>query len=303
MARILIAGGTGLVGTRLSAILKGQGHEVRHLSRKPSPNALYPTFRWDVDSGYIEDAALEGLDYLVNLAGAGIAEKRWTDERKQLIIDSRVKANHLFSEYIKNNKLQIKAYLSAAAIGFYGDRGEDLMTEEMAPGEGFLAESTKQWEAAIDSVRSTGTRTVALRIGLVLSTKGGALKEMMFPLKFRLSTYFGSGKQWYSWIHIDDLAQMFVWAIEEESIGGIFNAVGPNPVRNKAMMKILAEVTPGPVFTAPVPAFLLKAGLGEMASAVLISTKVSAQKILEAGFEFTYPELGPAFKDLFDRKI
>ncbi|MCB0640600.1 MAG: TIGR01777 family oxidoreductase [Phaeodactylibacter sp.] len=303
MATILIAGGTGLIGTRLSTLLTAAGHQVRHLSRTPDSKTNYPTFRWDTREGYIDPAALEGLDYLINLAGAGIADKRWTEARKQVIIDSRVDTNRLIRDYIHAGQLKVKAYISAAAIGYYGDRGEELVQEDQLPGAGFLAESTQQWEAAIREVEATGLRTVAIRIGLVLSTQGGALQQLLLPLKLRFSTYFGSGQQWYSWIHIDDLARLFIWAMEREEAAGIYNGVAPNPVRNKEMMQTLAAVEPGPVITVPVPAFLLRIALGEMADAVLISTRVAAEKVEKAGFQFEYPDLKGALEDLFKRKI
>lgn len=303
MATILIAGGSGLIGDRLSTLLQQQGHQVRHLSRTPDPNHPFPQFYWDTSAETIDEKAFEGVDCLINLAGAGIAEKRWTPGRKKVIIESRTKTNELLKKYIENGACKASSYLSASAIGYYGDRGNTLLTEEMQPGEGFLAESTLQWEAAIRSVAETGIRTVALRIGLVLSTQGGALEQLLLPLRFRVSTYFGSGQQWYSWIHIDDLANMFIHALHHTELQGFYNAVGPSPLPNKAFAKTLAEAKPGPVLTLPVPAFLLRLMLGEMAEAVLISTKISAQKIQATGFEFRFTQLRAAFEDLFERKI
>jgi len=303
IATILIAGGSGLIGHRLSTLLNEQGHQVRHLSRSPDPHHPFPQFHWDLKAETIDEKAFEGVDCLINLAGAGIAEKRWTPARKKVIIESRTQTNHLLKKYIENGICKASSYLSASAMGYYGDRGNTLLTEDMAPGEGFLAESTQEWEAAIKAVADTGIRTVALRIGLVLSTQGGALEQLLLPLTFRVSTYFGNGRQWYSWIHIDDLANMFIHALNHPEMQGFYNAVGPNPLTNKAFAKTLAQAKPGPVLTLPVPAFLLRIMLGEMATAVLISTKVSVQKIQETGFGYQFPQLGAAFQDLFERKV
>ncbi|MEZ5039842.1 MAG: TIGR01777 family oxidoreductase [Saprospiraceae bacterium] len=303
MTNVLIAGGTGLIGNRLSQLLTDKGYRVLHLSRNPKSNSTYPTYYWDPAKGQIDEAAILQADYIINLAGAGIADAPWTAARKKLIIDSRVQGNELLLSIFKTLGHQPKAFLSGAAIGYYGDRGEQLLTEEDGPGEGFLSESCIQWEESIKQIMHTGIRTVAIRIGLVLSTQGGALAKMLLPLYGLTSTYFGNGQQWYSWIHIDDLCRLFIFALEKENISGIYNGVAPNPVRNKTLAKQLPKAKGVPALVVSAPAFVLRTLMGEMASAVLTGTKVSAQKIMEAGFVFAHPQSEEALQHLLQQDL
>ena len=303
MGKILIAGGSGLIGTHLSDMLSAGGYEVSHLSRKKKDTAKYQSFVWDIDAGMIEAEAITQADYIINLAGAGIADKPWTAARKKLIIDSRVKGTRLLKSYIEKLEAKPKAYVSSTAIGYYGDRADVLLDEQSEAGTGFLSESTMAWEQSINEVAKLGIRTVGIRVGIVLSTRGGALEKMLLPLKFGLATYFGNGKQWYSWIHIDDIASMFQYALENESLNGFYNGVSPNPSRNKALVAALQKAYSRPSVLFPAPAVGLRLGLGEMADAVLYSTRVSADKIQEAGYAFKYPELTEALKDLLVRKV
>lgn len=298
MKNILIAGGTGLIGTRLSQLLRGKGYNVSHLSRRADPNAEFPTFAWQPEKGTYDKNAFENVDAIINLAGAGIVDKRWTDERKKLIIESRTSSNLLIAKYLQTEKHNIKAYISASAIGFYADRGATLMTEKDVSGKGFLAQSTVAWENAIAKVRETGVRTVALRIGIVLATEGGALKEMLMPFHFRLGVYFGDGQQYISWIHIDDMCQMFVFALENEKMSGVFNAVAPQPLTNYDFTKAMIEAKGGGYALLPAPAFTLRLAMGEMAATVLGSTNVSSQKIENQGFVFNFKDANSALKDL-----
>jgi uncharacterized protein len=298
MLTVLIAGGTGLVGTRLSEILRGRGYKVIHLSRHQNLEAKFPAYAWNVEKGTIDENALSQADYVINLAGAGIADKRWTVSRKKIIIESRTQSTALLSRFIKEKSLNIKAYLSASAIGFYGNREDDLMTEESPAGNGFLVESTIEWEKYVKSIEALNTRTVVFRIGVVLSTKGGALEKMLISFLFRLGVYFGDGKQWFSWIHIEDICNMFVWAIENEKVEGTFNAVAPNPVTNYDLTKAIADAKGGGYLMLPTPEFALRMGMGEMADVVLSSTRVSAQKIENQGFRFQFREILPALRDL-----
>ncbi len=303
MPTVLIAGGTGLIGMRLSELLRENGYEVLHLSRKEDKNAAFPAYRWDVEKGEIDESAVAKSDYVINLAGAGIADKPWTEARKRLIIESRTQsARLLLATFQKLNK-KPAAYLSGAAIGYYGNRGDEWMEETEKPGTGFLSESCILWEKAIQEVMNSGIRTVALRIGIVLSTRGGALEKMMLPLQLLTATYFGDGKQWYSWIHIDDVCRMFLFAIQKESMQGFYNAVAPTPLRNKAFTQALVIASGKPALLLPAPAFALRLALGEMADTILGSTKVSAKKIQDAGFAFNFPTIEVALKDLFKKKI
>ncbi len=304
MSNILIAGGTGLLGSRLSQLLKEKGHHVSHLSRQENLEAEFPAYQWDLKKKYVDPAALEKADVIINLAGAGVADARWTDARKQLIISSRVDSARLLKSFIENKKTPAKAYLSASAIGYYGDRGNQLLQETDPPGEeGFLPESVIAWEKAIDQVAETGIRTVAFRIGIVLSSKGGALEKMLLPFKVFNGTYFGDGSMYYSWIHIDDMARMFIEAVENEKLAGKYNGVAPHPATNKEIILACKKALGKPALILPAPAVVLRTAMGEMADMILDSAKVSSKKIEQAGFKFHFPELVPALKDLLKRKI
>jgi len=299
---ILIAGGTGLIGSHLSGMLASEGFIVRHLSRKQNLTAPFPAYFWDPDNGKIDPAALEGVSCVINLAGAGIADKLWTRSRKEKIISSRVNGTNVLREAILKMQNKPPAYIAAAAIGFYGDSGENWLDENSPSGTGFLSESCMEWEMATNSVAMAGLRTVVLRIGIVLSAKGGALEKLALPLKFHLAPYLGNGRQWYSWIHIEDVCRLFVFALRQETLQGVFNAVAPSPVRHRMLIQTLVRVRQTKALGFPVPAFLLRMGMGEMADVVLDSTRVSARKILTAGFEFHFPEVGAALMHLLYKK-
>lgn len=305
MPKVLIAGGTGLVGLRLSQLLSQQNYEVRHLSRKANPSTAYPTFVWNPKEKSIDKRALEGVDYVINLAGAGIADALWTKSRKKLIIDSRVDTTQLLTKAIKEMDNPPKAYLSAAAIGIYGNRGDEILTEDSPIGtKGFLVESCKAWEAAIhEAATQNGIRTVALRIGIVLSTKGGALPKMLLPLKLFTASYFGDGKQWYAWIHIDDVCRMFLKAMEDDSIEGFYNATAPNPLTNKALTKQMVKTLGKRAFIVPAPTATLRIGMGEMADVVLNSNRVLPKRMETAGFAFDFPDFKMAVKDVVSEDI
>ncbi len=303
MYTILIAGGTGLIGRQLSKMLTDQGHTVHLLSRTADPDSKYKTFVWDVMKGEIDEAALSSADFVINFAGAGIADKRWTDKRKQLIIESRVKGNELFAEMLPKYS-NVKAYISASAIGYYGDRGTEPLPESAAAGkDGFLSESVVAWENAIEKVAATGLRTVTVRIGIVLSTKGGALEKLLLPFNFWLGVYFGNGEQIYSWIHIEDLCRIFILAIEDDEMKGVYNGVAPHPVSNKKFTEITAKSLDKSALLVPSPSFAMRLAMGEMADVVLSGSNVLSEKVEAEGFEFQYPELKPALTDILTRKI
>ncbi len=300
---VLIAGGTGLIGARLSELLTERRYRVIHLSRTRNLNAKYPAYAWDLDKMEVEEEAVREADFVVNLAGAGIADKPWTQARKEVIIQSRVKANELLLKAFEASDHQPKAFLSASAIGYYGDRGEEWVDEESAPGRGFLSESVQIWEQPIKKAMGSNLRTFAPRIGLVLSTRGGALPKFRLPLLFFIGTYFGNGRQWYSWIHIDDLCRMFIHAIENDQLNGIYNAVASQPLRNKDFTDRLGKAFGRPYLLLPAPALILRLFLGEMADTVLGSTRVSNEKIKETGFSFEFEDLERAVKHLREKKI
>ncbi|TAK35871.1 MAG: TIGR01777 family protein [Saprospiraceae bacterium] len=301
---ILIAGGTGLLGTHLSQVLRLNGFTVAHLSRRKNLQAEYPAYLWDPEKDFVEEEAVEQAAVIINLAGAGIAAKRWTAARKKHIIESRVNSNLLLKKAILQKKEPTKIYIAASAIGYYGNRGEELLSEEASPGEtGYLPKVVTEWEHAIREAATTGVRTVALRVGIVLSPHGGALEKMLLPFEFFLGIYFGDGRQWYSWIHIADLCRMFLEAIKNEKMQGFYNAVAPNPVRNKDLVMALREAIVKPALISSAPAFALRAAMGEMAEMILDGAKVSPQKIMDAGFRFDHPELLPALRDLLARRV
>lgn len=297
---ILIGGGTGLVGSRLAALLRERGDTVRILSRSPQKVAGYEAFAWDMHAQTIDAEAFAGTTHVVNLAGAGIADGRWTDARKKLIIDSRAQSTALLATGILAHGKKVEASISASAIGYYGNRGDDWMKEAEAPGEGFLSESTIAWEEAIKgAAESTGVRSCWLRTGIALSPDGGALEKMLEPARFGVSGYFGNGEQWYSWIHLDDLARIYMAAIDDTKYTGAVNATAPIPVRNKHLAKVLAKAVSNPALALPVPAFGLKLVFGEMSHTILDSCRVSSQKLVDdLGFDFEYPEVEGALEEL-----
>lgn len=303
MASILLAGGTGLIGSRLRQLLQQQGHEVSLLSRRASRSGPVPVYEWDPARGVIDHEAVLRADVVINLAGAGIADARWTDARKREIIDSRVNSARLLSESFRHTGHTPQCYLSGAAIGYYGDRNDTILEENAAPGRGFLAESCIEWEKAVQEIANAGIRAVAFRIGIVLSTQGGALEKMLMPARLGAGTYFGDGSQWYSWIHIDDVCRLFLHAIEHPDMAGTYNAVAPNPTPNKAFAAALMQAMNRPQILIPAPAFALRFAMGEMADVVLNSTRVSSKKTEQTGFRFDFPELEPAILDLLVRKI
>ncbi len=304
MSKILITGGTGTVGTRLTALLLQKGYEVAHLSR--SNKNIIPNVKnyvWDIKKGYIDPAAFENLDYIVHLAGAGVADERWTDARKKEILESRTLSTQLLYNKLKETKTPLKAFISASAIGIYGfDTGNQLLTEESPISSQFLADVVKKWEEEVQKIVSitnqNDIRVAKLRIGIVLSDKGGALVEMAKPVRLFAGAALGTGKQCLSWIHVDDLCKMFVFAIENDNISGEYNAVGASATTNEILTKAIAKALDKPLFLPNVPAFALNLILGEMAGMVLGGNNVSSEKIQKAGFKFDYTDLDMAVKNL-----
>lgn len=304
METVVIAGGTGLIGQHLSHLLRGAGFEVLHVSRKANPNAEFPTFAWNPSEGSLDITAFERADFIINLAGAGIADKPWTAARKRLIIESRTQSAALIEQFLRRNKHHVKAYFAASAIGYYGNRAADeYLAENAAIGKGFLAESTAEWEKATQKIAQLGIRTVAFRIGIVLSTQGGALEKMLISFRFLLGTYFGNGKAFCSWIHIEDLSNLLLFAIQNNTINGIYNAVAPNPVTNYDLTVAIRNALKRPALLIPAPAFALRLAMGELADVVLHGSRVSANKILAAGFKFKFSNATEALINLIERKI
>lgn len=306
MPTVLITGGSGLIGSHLTSILIAKGYYVIVLSRskKKSERNNLSFAQWDVKQQIIDEGAVSKADYIIHLAGAGVADERWTIERKKEIVHSRTLSSATLVHALQQIPNNIKAVISASAIGFYGDdvrlpNGKEAFEEDMPPDESFLGDTCRLWEESIAPVKDAGIRLVKLRIGIVLSNKGGAYPEFKKPVKFGIAAMLGSGKQVISWIHIDDLCRMIVFAMEQPQLSGTFNAVAPNPVRNKELTITLAEAMRGNFYIpVHVPAFALKVMLGEMSIEVLKSATVSAKKISNAGFMFTYPTIEKTIENL-----
>jgi uncharacterized protein len=295
---ILITGASGLIGSRLTALLLQKGHHVSHLGRIAKHGAV-PSFVWNVPDQTIDSTCLTGIDTIIHLAGAGVADKPWTEKRKQEILDSRVQSTQLLYKTLSENKHTVTSFISASAIGYYGfEKGNELLTESSPPGNDFLANVTKQWEDAIDKLEELSLRVAKLRIGIVLSDKGGALKPMVMPVKLWLGSPIGSGEQMLSWVHIDDLCAMFIHLVENETLRGAFNGTGPYAVSNANFVNAIGKVLHKPVFMPRVPSFAIRLLLGEMADLVLKGSRVSSQRIQDAGFSFRFKTLEEALKNL-----
>ena len=282
--KVLITGGTGLIGTRLAEMLIDSGYEVALLSREPAKSSHYRSFRWDPRAGTIDEAAVHYPDYIVNLAGASVSDGKWTDERKRDIMTSRLGGLALLHRELAKPGHHVKAFISASAIGVYGDTAEAVLTEETPAGlptHDFLADVAHQWELAAAPVAALGIRTVIPRIGIVLSTEGGALPQMARPMKLGAGAVLGSGKQFMSWVHLDDLCRLFITMLEAPAWRGTYNAVAPNPVTNLQFTETLAQVLHRRLLLPKVPAFGLKLAMGEMSEIVLASQNVSAAKVIQ----------------------
>jgi uncharacterized protein (TIGR01777 family) len=296
---ILLTGGSGLVGGDLTQLLLNKGYVVSHLSREAGNNPKVKTFLWNIHKGQIDEKCIDGVDTIVHLAGAGIADKRWTDKRKKEIIESRTKSIALIFGLLHSKPHQVKSVISAAATGYYNDRGDELLTEESKPSNDFLGNCCVQWEQAVDKGEELGLRVLKFRTGVVLTDKGGALPKLAMPIKLGLGSPLGSGKQWVPWIHHQDVIDLYFYGIENVGLKGVYNMVAPNPVTNKQLTKAVAAQLHRPLWSPNVPAYALKLLLGEMSTIVLGSSRVLAQKIEEAGFKFKFPLIEGALKDIY----
>ena len=291
MAKILITGGTGLVGTRLTQLLIERKHDVRVLSRSPR---LENEFMWDISKGFIADKAIENIEYIIHLAGAGIADKRWTKERKKVIIASRVDTANLVFQKIKEKNISLKGFISSSGSNYYGATTTAIIHKESDPaGIDFLGVVCQEWEAAATQFQKRDIPVTILRTGVVLSKKGGALEKMKTPVISPL----GSGKQFMPWIHIDDLCAMFIKTVEE-NISGVYNAVAPEHSNSNTFSKTLAKVLKRVFIPIALPGFLLKLVFGELAVILLQGSRLSSKKITDTGFSFKYDTLKKALESL-----
>lgn len=298
---LLLTGGTGLIGTALTQALLQNGHTVTILTRRPKPAANGVRYAvWDPAAGTIDATALHDADAVIHLAGANVAEGRWTEKRKREIVGSRVQSGSLLAKALRETPNRVQAVVSASAIGWYGPDAAPPrpFRETDAPDNSFLGATCQQWEGAIRPVEDLGKRLVIYRIGIVLSRNGGAYAEFRKPLRFGVASVLGDGAQVISWIHIDDLVRLFIEAATNEALRGVYNAVADVPVTNQALITALAKAKGGFHLTMPVPAAALKLALGEMSVEILKSATVSNEKIREAGFVFHYPLIKVAVEAL-----
>jgi len=295
---ILITGASGLIGQALSRHFVDSGHHVIPLVRSSSPEP----FCWQPDQGLINLDDSVRLDVVINLAGPGVADRRWSSERKRELLESRVDATLLLSEALAKREQQPEVFISASAIGFYGPRDDDPVDESSESGDGFLAELARQWEMATSAAESAGIRTVHARFGIVLSDSGGALARMLLPFKLGLGGVIGSGKQGMSWVSMHDLARIFDFLIDSEELSGAINVVAPNPVSNREFTKALGKVLKRPTLL-PMPAIQARLLFGEMAEEILLTgARVLPSRLSAAGFEFTEPDLEQALRSVLNRR-
>ena len=304
MQTILITGGTGMVGQSLTNFLLAKGYQVIVLTRqkKQSSRAHFSFAQWDINKGWIDPAAIAAADYIIHLAGEGVADKRWTTARKKAILDSRVNSSALLVKTLNENPNKVKAIVAASAIGWYGPDNEKSkqsgFVETDPVDTSFLGHTCQQWEESMHPVKALGIRLVTIRIGIVFNKMGGALAEFLKPAKLGAAAILGDGQQMVSWIHQQDLNRLMLFALEQEQVDGVFNAVAPDPVNNATLTKAIAKRFHTWAIPFKVPSFILKIMLGEMSVEVLKSANVSASKILAAGFSFDFASMDEALDDL-----
>lgn len=298
--RVLITGATGLVGEELTKLLLQNGIKINYLTTSKGKIESQPNFQgfyWNPLESTIDESCFLGVSVIIHLAGASIA-KRWTKKYKQHIVESRVLSSNLLFSALKNTPNQVKQIISASAVGIYPDDLNRYYTEEFTDFQDtFLANVVLKWEDSVNQFERLGLTVCKLRIGLVLSTRGGALPQMLAPYKWYLGTGFGSGNQWQSWIHIHDLVRLFLFAVQNK-LKGIYNAVAPNPVTNNQLNQAISEILEKPILLPNAPDFILKLILGEMHTLLLESQHVSAAKIEQEGFEFEHKNIQKALENL-----
>jgi uncharacterized protein (TIGR01777 family) len=301
--RVLITGATGLVGQALVDLCHENGVEVNYLStsrNKIESQSNYKGFYWNPSKSEIDLESLKEVSVIINLAGASVA-KRWTSAHRKAILNSRIDSLHTLKKALSETKHEVEHLISASAIGIYKDSLTKFHEEDdFEQGDNYLADVVDQWEKAADEFSSLSIKVAKIRIGVVLSAEGGALEKMKEPIEKYIGAPLGSGKQWQSWIHISDLANLF-YHVMENQLEGVYNAVSPNPVNNKELTECISKQLDKPLFLPNVPGFVLKLILGEMSTIVLASQLVSSKKILDAGFQFKYAQLQPAMASLLKK--
>ncbi|MGL6127562.1 TIGR01777 family oxidoreductase [Chryseobacterium artocarpi] len=298
---VLITGANGLVAKELAKRI-GSDYDLRFLTRKKkNPNE----YEWDLEKGMMDESALDNISHIIHLAGANISEKRWTAERKKELISSRVDSAGLLLKTLKEKNIQLKSFISASGINFYGTiTTEKVYTEQDPPGNDFLSEVVVLWEKAADEFKeqNIAERVVKVRTAVVLSEKDGALKKMIPPIQYYIGSPLGTGKQYMPWIHIDDICGIYEFALKNSAMEGPYNAVSPQHATNADLTKKIAKVLHKPLFMPNVPSFVLKLMFGELANAILEGSRASSQKIQATGFQFRFPDLKEALQDLLQSK-
>lgn len=299
MATVLITGGTGLIGKHLCKRLQEKKYDVTVLSRTRLQKTAIPTYTWNLKKKEIIKEAIDTADYIIHLAGTNIGNKRWSNKRKQLIIDSRVKTSQLIFDKVKEYNKIPKAFISASAVGYYGTvTSNKIFTETDIPANDLLGEICQKWEQSTEKFKELGIRTVKIRSGVVLTKNGGALAKMITPVKIGIGSAMGNGRQYLPWIHIDDLCNIYIKAIEDKQMNGAYNAVAPDHKTNEEFTRILAHVLKKPFWFPNVPAIAMKLMFGKMSEMFLKGSRVSSDKIISAGYNFLFFNLENALREL-----
>jgi uncharacterized protein (TIGR01777 family) len=299
--RLIISGASGLVGNALTKTFRADGHTVLRLVRPGAAVSSPDVIRWDPPSSQIDLAAMEGADVVVHLSGANISDGRWTPARRALLRSSRVDSTRAFVDSLAQLRQKPRVFLSASAVGYYGNRGDEILTEAAGPGSDFLSLLARDWEAEASRASLCGIRTAILRFGVILAAEGGALPQMIRPFQFGIGGRLGSGRQWLSWVPLEDVIRIVQFIIANPQINGPVNIVAPKPVQNAEFARIIGQTLHRPAIF-PAPAFALRVALGEMADALLLaSQRVRPEKLLAAGYSFHFEDLEPALRAILVR--
>ncbi len=303
MKSVLITGGSGLIGRALSELLLAEGYKVFWLSRTKNLSAKFPSYSWDYTKREIDTEILEEVDIIVHLAGDSIGSGRWTETKKEQIMSSRIDSTVLLLETLRELDLKPDVFISASAVGIYGNKTTENIYEEKdkTVADDFLAQVCNEWEKAVEQISKTlGSRTVMIRTSMVLSPESEAFKKMYLPTKFGLGASLGSGKQYMPWIHIQDLCRIYLKAIQDTTLNGAYNASSPQQLRNREFMNTLSRVLKKPKLLPFIPGFIIRMMMGEAAEMVLGGSRISSKKIQEKGFKFLYDNAEDAIRNCVD---
>lgn len=296
MEKILITGASGLIGKKLTELFSDKGYEVIHLLRKKPTNLNVKFHLWNPDKNELEESVFENVDHVIHLSGENISNKRWTDKQKKILRDSRIETANLLFE--KSRYAKLKTFVSASGISLYGTATtENIYDEEAKPTSDFLAQLTVDWEQAADQFTDRGVRVVKIRTSVVLSRSGGALEKILKPIRMGFGSPLGNGKQYFPWIHLEDLSQIYINAVQDQTLIGAYNAAAPEHCTNRELTHAIAKILGKKIWMPAVPSFAIKLLFGEMGNLVLKGSRISSTKILKTGFQFQYPTLDAALKD------